>query len=226
MKKFSANYSNTNHNFVIQNIPSESAVKNKYTPAICIIKNILQRGMPTSLSYFLQGKIGKIHTFDDFNTALPLIDNSTPKWERIIRGDVEKNNFPAKRFFEDLIPKYLSEYKYIQQLIIPEFPINDITQVFVEDFIGQQVDFYLPQAYLIIEIDGGQHSPDKDSLRDAHTNKYGIKTVRITTKDLDSESDIFISKINEIKKRIDKVESRQKTRKLSEDSFFILLSLR
>jgi ATP-dependent DNA helicase RecQ len=222
MKKFSANYSNTNHNFVFQNIPSKAVVKNKYTPAICIIKNILQRGKPTSLSYFLQEKIGRIHTFDDFNTALPLIDNSTPKWERIIRGDVEKNNFPAKRFFEDLIPKYLSEYKYIQQLIIPEFPVNDITQMYVEDFIDQQVDFYLPQAYLIIEIDGSQHNKDKDSLRDAYTAKYGIKTVRITTKDLDAESDIFIGKIDEIKKRIDKVESTQKTRKLSDSSFISL----
>ncbi len=222
MKKFSANYSNTNHNFVFQNTPKNNKVKNKYTPAICIIKNILQRGKPTSLSYFLQENIGKIHTFDDFNIALPLIDNSTPKWERIIRGDVEKNNFPAKRFFEDLIPKYLSKYKYIQQLIIPEFPINDITQVYVEDFSNQQVDFYLPQAYLIIEIDGSQHNAGKDKLRDAHTSKYGIKTVRITTKDLDSESDIFISKIDEIKKRIDKVESKQETRKLSGDNFISL----
>jgi len=69
MRKYSANYSNTNHNFVIQNISSKAVVENKYTPAICIIKNILQRGKPTSLSYFLQGKI---HTFNDFNKALPI----------------------------------------------------------------------------------------------------------------------------------------------------------
>ena len=221
MKKFSANYSNTNHNFVFQNTPN-SKVKNKYTPAICIIKNILQRGKPTSLSYFLQEKLGRIHTFDDFNIALPLIDNSAPQWNRIIRGDVEKNNFPARRFFEDIIPKYLSEYAYIQQLIIPEFPINDITQVYVDDFSDQQVDFYLPQAYLIIEIDGGQHNEDKDKLRDLHTDKYGIKTIRINTRDLDAESDIFISKINEIKQRIDKVESRQKTRKINDSRFISL----
>ena len=104
MKKFSANYSNSNHNFVIQNISSKQE-KNKYLPAICIIKNILQRGKPTLMSTFLQESVGSIQNTEEFNKAYPLIDTTAPKWSRIIRGDVEGNNFPAKRFFEELIPK-------------------------------------------------------------------------------------------------------------------------
>src|SRR5690606_17808514 len=105
------------------------------------------------------------------------------KWHRIIRGDEKGNYYPARKFFEELIPKHLSEYKFIQQLIIPEIPINEITQVDVDEFANEQVDFYLPQAYLIIEIDGSQHqlNSEKDRIRDTHTKKYGIETVRINT---------------------------------------------
>ena len=113
MKKISANYSHSNHNFVIQNIRSKQE-KNKYLPAICILKNILQRGKPTLMSTFLQDSIGSIQNTEEFNKAYPLIDTSAPNWNRIIRGDVEGNNFPAKRFFEELIPKYLTDYQYIQ----------------------------------------------------------------------------------------------------------------
>ena len=213
MKKISANYSHSNHNFVIQNIKSEKK-DSKYLPAICIIKNILQRGKPTLMSTFLQDSIGSIQNTEEFNKAYPLIDDSAPNWKRIIRGDVEGNNFPAKRFFEELIPKYLADYQYIQQLIIPEIPINEITQIDVKEFRGQQVDFYLPQAFLIIEIDGSHHKMTDDGPRDAHTAKYGIKTVRLKVSDLNQENDIFLEKIEEIKDRIDKVISARNKSKV------------
>ena len=210
MKKYTANYSNTNHNFVIQNLRGHR-IDSEYLQAICIVKNILQRGRPTLLSKFLQEKIGAIHQTEEFENPIPLIDRECPKWERIIRGDVKESYFPAKFFFEELIPKYLSDFKFIQQLIIPEMPVNEITQVEVDEFANQQVDFYLPQAYLIIEIDGSQHARNiiQDKLRDQHTAKYGIKTVRILTTDLESENDSFKMAIDEIKGRIDKVISGQ-----------------
>ena len=182
MKKYSANYSYSNHNFVIQNLKGER-ISNKYLPAICILKNILQRGKPTLLSNYLQEELGLLHKEQDFKKAYPLIDRGPPNWERIIRGDEKGNYYPAKKFFEELIPKYFSEYEFIQQLIIPEIPINEITQVDIDEYVNQQVDFYLPQAYLIIEIDGSQHEKDiiKDKIRDSHTAKYGIQTVRIKT---------------------------------------------
>lgn len=224
MKKISANYSYTNHNFVIQNLKGER-ISNEYLPAICILKNILQRGKPTLLSAYLQEELGQIHKEDNFKEAYPLIDKEPPKWERVIRGNVKGNYYPAKRFFEELIPKYLAKYQFIQQLMIPEIQINEITQVYVDDFANQQVDFYLPQAYLIIEIDGSQHdnNKQKDIIRDLHTAKYGIQTIRIKTIDLESENEKFLQKIEEIKDRINKVKSKQETRK-EKDSTFISLS--
>jgi len=224
MKKFSANYSYSNHNFVIQNIKGER-INNKYLPAICILKNILQRGKPTLLSPFLQEKLGKLHKQKDFEKAYPLIDKEQPKWQRIIKGDKKGNFNPAKKFFTELIPKHFANYKFIQQLIIPEIPINEITKVEVDEFINQQVDFYLPQAYLIIEIDGSQHEKDKvkDHLRDLHTKRYEIKTIRIKVSDLEAENDTFFKKIQEIEDRIDKVILRQEERK-KKNSIFISLA--
>lgn len=213
MLTLTANYSNSNHNFVIQNI-TPNRQENKYLASICILKNILQRGAPTLMSSFLQENLGALNKLDEFKKAYPLIGSSPPIWMRIIKGDVEGDNFPAKRFFDDLIPKYLHDYQYIQQLIIPEIPINEITKVPVKKFSGQQVDFYLPQAFLIIEIDGSQHKENEDAPRDAHTGKYGIKTVRIKVSDLNNENEEFKNKIQEIKDRIDTVSDRQSETKV------------
>lgn len=223
MRKYSANYSHSNHNFVIQNLIGKR-ISDEYLAAFCILKNILQRGKPTLLSTYLQEELGQIHRADDFIKAYPLIDQEQPLWERIIRGDEKGNYFPAKHFFEELIPKHLSEYEFIQQLIIPEIPINEITQVDVDEYVNQQVDFYLPQAYLIIEIDGSQHQNGqlKDINRDIHTAKYGIKTVRIKTVDLESENEVFFLKIEEIKDRIEKVKSKQEIRKEKNNTFISL----
>lgn len=220
MKKFSANYSFSNHNFVIQNLDG-NRINNEYLAPICILKNILQRGKPTILSSFLQNKFGKLHLRDDFYKAYPLIDKKRPNWGRIIRGDDKGNYFPAKKFYDELIPKYFPDYEFLQQLIIPEIPVNEITQVTVDEFADQQVDFYLPQAYLIIEIDGFQHERDreKDRLRDFHTSKFGIQTVRIKTSDLETENETFLQKIQDIKNRIEKVNESQIKRKNSDRTF-------
>ena len=199
MKKYSANYTYTNHNFVFQNVPV-NRIDDKYLPAICIIKNLLQRGKPTLMSTFLQENLGSIHKGQSFNEALPLIDQNAQKWDRIIRGDNKNNYFPAKRFYDELIDKYLDDYSFIRQLIIPECLIDDITHVATKAFEGQQVDFYFPQAYLVIEIDGSQHlDSSKDKLRDAHLKKYGIQTIRITTNEINDEGDLFKEKISHIR---------------------------
>ena len=76
--------------------------------------------------------------------------------ERIVL--IDNNNIPAKYFFEECIPKYLEEYKFVQQLILTEVQFNEIVEENTKEFVNQQVDFYLPQAKLVIEIDGQQHS--------------------------------------------------------------------
>jgi len=215
MKKFTANYSNTNHNFVIQNLLG-ARIENEYLPAICVIKNIIQRGCPTIASKFIQSKIGEI----DFTKSFPLISTTPPKWERIIRGDRKNNYNPAQRFFDQLIPKHFSEFPFFQQLLIPEVPINVITQIEVLEFAQQQVDFYFPQAFLVIEIDGSQHDATTDSNRDRHLAKFGIKTVRITTAELESESETFQKKLSQIKERIDQVSKLQEEKKKKHPELF------
>ncbi|MEA2018071.1 MAG: HAD-IIIA family hydrolase, partial [Campylobacterota bacterium] len=208
-KNFSANYSYTNHNFIIQNVVNYSInadpLKTKYLPAIFILKNILQRGKPTLMSKFLQSHLGFIHhNTNIFQKAYPLISAKPLQWNRIIKGDDANNYFPAKKFYEILIPKYFNDLVFVKNLLIPEVSIFDITQVYVEELYQQQVDFYLPQASLIIEIDGSQHtqSTSKDSFRDSHTKKYGIKTVRITTQEIELENNSFYNKIEDLKNHI------------------------
>ncbi|MCY4046676.1 MAG: DEAD/DEAH box helicase, partial [Candidatus Dadabacteria bacterium] len=216
--RYTANYSHSNHNFVIQNLEGER-VESKYLPAICILKNILQRGKPTLLSTFLQEKIGAIHENRDvFEKPYPLIDTKLPKWDKTIKGDEKQDYNPAKEFFKDL-PRYLSEcelpdYEFIQQLLLPEASINVIIPPKdgeeEQKFLRQQVDFYLPQARLIIEIDGIDpdtkrphgNRQENDSGRDRHAKDRGIETVRITTVDLKSKNKTFWKKIEAIRNRI------------------------
>ena len=225
LKKCTANYSYTNHNFVFQNIDGQR-IDNEYLPAICILKNILQRGRPTLMSKWLQETLGSIHQEEDFEQPYPLIvplEDYCPKWERIIRGDIKGNYFPAKKFFEDLIPWYLAQYVFIQQLLVPEIIVNDITQVVVDEFASQQVDFYLPQAYLIIEIDGSQHEETsrQDEVRDQHTAKYGIETIRIKVADLEAENDTFREQIGRIRERIERGILSQENDRRAEDPTFV-----
>lgn len=218
MKKFTANYSNTNNNFVIQNLLGDK-ITNEYLAPISIIKNILQRGCPSISSKYLQDNIGAIHKNNDFHKSFPVISNEPPNWERIIRGDVKNNYNPAQKFFDILIPKYLNDFSFIQQLIVPEVPINEITKIEVLEFSNQQVDFYLPQAFLVIEIDGSQHDKEKDKNRDNYLSKFGVKTVRITTSALETENQEFLANIDLIKERIKQVSKLQEEKKEKQPTF-------
>ncbi|MCU0352034.1 MAG: DUF559 domain-containing protein, partial [Flavobacterium sp.] len=171
MKKYSANYSYTNHNFVIQNL-ADSRKESEFLSAILIVKNLIQRGKPTLMSQYLQSIYGSIHKSDE-------------------------------QLSEDL-----SEYEFIKQLIIPEIEINEITQRNDENFRHQCVDFFLPQANLVIEIDGQQHKEVVgrviDSIRDNHLLLSKVLTVRIDTKDFEERNEIYFEKIEQIKTQLDK----------------------
>lgn len=208
MEKYSANYSYTNHNFTIQNVKGIKQADSIYYPVICVLKNILHRGTPTIMSHYLQSQLGEIHKFPEFEKRLVLIDRSLPKWEKTIKGDDDNNHFPAKDFYKNYIPKYLKDYAFIQQLILPEVLFTDIIGKGNKKFAQQQVDFYLPQAKLVIEIDGQQHKKEdltrfNDTYRDEFLKSYGVEIVRITTTELYNKDSIFESKIVEIKNRLD-----------------------
>lgn len=211
MKKYSANYSYTNHNFVIQNLTNPRK-ESEFLSAILIVKNLIQRGKPTLMSQYLQRVYGSTHKqVELFKTPFVLINQSILDWNSTIKGDEINNYFPAKTFLEERIQEDLSEYEFIKQLIIPEIEINQITQRDDEDFRYQCVDFFLPQANLVIEIDGQQHKEEVgrviDSLRDNHLTLSKVLTVRIDTKDLEGKNKIYFEKIEQIKNQLDKYSS-------------------
>jgi ATP-dependent DNA helicase RecQ len=207
MKKFTANYACTNHNFVIQNLQGKR-ISSKYLPAICILKNLLQRGKPTIMSQYLQGVYGALHKQDDFLKPFVLINNKEISWVYTIKGSKEQNYYPARTFFENRIAEDLPEYSYIRQLIVPEIAINDITQSDDPNYEHQCVDFYLPQAQLVIEIDGQQHKLEGgrviDEARDKHLSLFNVLTVRIDTKDLERRNATYYKQIGLIKEQLEK----------------------
>jgi ATP-dependent DNA helicase RecQ len=204
-KTFSANYANTNHNFIFQNlrsfsIASESSSK-PILNAVYVLKNMLQRGKPTIASRKLRKSVGLDQSQDILtHKSQALISQKPVNWRRLIRGNVKSGNNPAKHFFDELVPKYFGEYNFVKQLILPEVQIFDITQVYVDQFHNRQVDFYIPQVGLIIEIDGQQHegAASDDKNRDAFTNTLGLKSIRFTTKEISTENQTFISKAESI----------------------------
>jgi ATP-dependent DNA helicase RecQ len=166
-----------------------------------VVKNILQRGFPTTLSKYLQSELGEIHKFDNFKERFLFATNQTPIWNDTIKGDKDNNYYPAKDFFERIIPTEFGEYSFIQSLLIPEIQINEIISEEDKNFINQQVDFYLPQAKLVIEIDGQQHKLDEvtrvsDSTRDNFLSNKGITTIRIDTREL--QNGTYVSKVETI----------------------------
>lgn len=200
MKKYTANYAYTNPNFVIQNLV-DNRIDSDFLPLLYVIKNILQRGFPTTLSKNLQTELGEIHKLDNFNDRFLFATNQTPIWSNTIKGDKDRNYYPAKDFFETIIPSEFGEYSFVQSLIIPEIEINEITEEDNRNFINQQVDFYLPQAKLVIEIDGQQHKTDEitrvsDETRDNYLLGQGITTIRINTTEL--RNGIYKEKVKQI----------------------------
>ena len=210
--KYSANYANTNHNFIFQNLKQHSIASelNSSTTysVIQILKNILQRGKPTIASKRLRDSFGlSIDNSGSSTSALALISNKPVEWNRLIKGYEKSAHYPAKYFFDKLLQNYLGDYKFVKQLIIPEVQIFDMTQVYVEQFHNRQVDFFIPQVGLIIEIDGSQHkqSEKNDTKRDAFTETLGLKTIRFTVQEVESENSGFNKKMKEVLAHIELV---------------------
>lgn len=218
LKQYSANYSNTNHNFVIQNLDGNANINNKYYQSICVVKNILQRGKPTLMSTYLQKQIGSIQTSSEFKKHKVLISKDINIWERLIKGSSDSLYNPAQYFYQKILDNILGEEcKFVKNLLLPEVLISDITQENKKEFKNQQVDFYLPQAYLVIEIDGSQHQEQNqhilDIKRDKYLNDHGIKTVRLTTDEIKSKS------FETVKKELREYISKHKILTLYKDAF-------
>ncbi len=183
MKLYSANYAHTEHNFVVQQL-SQGTCRAVLAPTLCVVANLLHRGVPTRMSRQMQKLLGPVHEAASFVSERKLISRTPGNWGNVIKGSVEAGYYPAQEFFDQL-PSLLPGYPFVQALIKPEVLINEITGQQTLKFVEQAVDFYLPQAKLVIEIDGVQHTQLKisssDTERDNHLSRFGVQTIRIPT---------------------------------------------
>ena len=98
---------------------------------------MIQRGLPSLPSKFLQKRIGLTYKGKKFRNGYPLIDpQGSPEWYKTIKGATDSIDNPARYFYETLLPKHLKkiankgcrDYGFICQLLFPETPINQITK--------------------------------------------------------------------------------------------------
>lgn len=200
MLRYSANYSNTNSNFVITNIADNSRSVNEYHNVVCILKNILQRGCPANPSVFLQNYIKNAD-----GPFFPLINTDakvSPYWDESIKGYDAENLYPARDFYHILCGLTDRDSVVAKNLMIPEFSVNQIvnTEEGKKQSDDIKMDFYIPQAMLAIEVDGSQHrellNRKKDQNKEELLRQSGVEVIRIRA------NEITKSKVEEVVARI------------------------
>lgn len=205
MLKFTAGYADTLNNFVIGQMDRYPVkTEDLNYPVFCVVKNILTRGARIRLSEYLKGQFPLSQSDAVPGMCLPLISSIVPDWHAAILGSKEAHINPARDFYYNIIPEYLGSVKGLQQLVLPEALITDLLPG--SEFVDQRVDFYLPQARLVIEIDGSQHAEPairiNDRQRDSELKKAGIETVRISSASIQNRDDGLEPDLRKIKSRI------------------------
>lgn len=203
-KSFSSSYTTSNENFVIIcNDPKERLDKFKDSALYglyCVVQNIIQRGFPTEPSEYLKSELGD----PDFEYGIRFISSHQTYWDKTIRGDEENSDYPAALFFNKRLTEHLGEYGFVRNLMIPEASFEEILGTNTS-FSGQQVDFFLPQLSLVIEIDGQQHNDlmqaKKDQKRDAELNRHKITIQRISAKDVRNNSRKLKAFLSDLKEK-------------------------
>ncbi len=201
MDRFTANYAYTDSNFEIYNIPNTKK-KDRYYALYCVLMNLFQRGCPTKPSVFLSDKID----IDQSQTRkVNFFSKDNPQWGNTIKGDYERDLFPARKFYDELIPQMFPEYPFLRQIMIPEAKIMDFIHDGNKSFINQAVDFLIEPLKLVIEIDGSQHEADSqsalDSKRDEYIQNHGYKVVRIPSRELEAKLTMYQKMLNDIFKQ-------------------------
>lgn len=165
---------------------------------------VLSRGAPTRPSSRLLNLMTPDETNHDqawknlSSEPLWLIGDKPPAWGPTILGDDTTGYNPALKFFDRILPHEIPEVAFIQHLLVPEFPLFKQLGAptnLISEPNDECVDFYLPQADLVVEIDGSQHSQEpqksKDTRRDHFLKKFGITTLRLKTSDLEDRNAEF-----------------------------------
>ncbi|MFP7299031.1 RecQ family ATP-dependent DNA helicase [Neobacillus niacini] len=184
MKKFTANYCHSNSNFIITNLPNIQIIS-PYTNIIRIVQNMIMRGNPTIASVFLRKKLNLDRDYLKFMKPVKFLSKENLNWAQTIKGDVQNDDYPAEQFYNDL-GRILYSLGFIRNLTIAECPISDIIPEVNQAFTMQKVDFYIPLLKTVIEVDGAGHKRQQelDRKRDKALERFGIKVIRINTKDI------------------------------------------
>lgn len=184
MKKFTANYCKSNSNFIITNLPDKQ-VDTPYSSIVRIVQNIIMRGNPTFASVYLQRELGLERDYIDNLDEVKFISNENLDWSQTIKGDESNDDYPAIQFYDDL-NEILKDARFIRNLAIAECPIKDIVPEINNAFVRQQVDFYIPLVKTVFEVDGHYHENQLtlDRKRDKAFKRFGVKVIRINTKDI------------------------------------------
>ena len=99
--------------------------------------------------------------------------------------DYNKKMIPLAK---DLRKNATLQEKHLWYDFLANYEIRFQRQKAIDNFI---VDFYCHRAKLIIEIDGAQHFTEeghqKDELRTVILERYGLKVVRFTNREIDTK---------------------------------------
>ena len=182
---FSASYTNSIHSFRITGLPNGTCDDKTLMSFTCIIMNILQRSRVVRPSLFLSERLGSLPSGFDSRYGLVDVNSALPIWNATIKGSEDGDN-PALDFFysNDLWNRFLNGFSWVRHLLIPEASLETILEDESGRWENQAVDFYLPAAKLVIEIDGSQHFSNAgqrklDRERDDALYSKGITVIRI-----------------------------------------------
>lgn len=191
---FTSSYTNCAHNFRIEGIP-DARLRNDDTETgfACVIYNILHRAKRSARpSKYLLRELGDPSSDKPF--YLVSKSATVPNWELTIKGASIGDN-PAHEFFYYYWPKYLPDLEWVRQFILPEADVETILNDYSGRWHNQSVDFYLPSACLVIEIDGSQHSDrlqaEKDRERDKALQASGLTIFRFPVETIRKQDAIF-----------------------------------
>lgn len=89
--------------------------------------------------------------------------------------------------------------KHLWYDFLRTYPIKIYRQRSINSYI---VDFYCSRAHLVIEVDGGQHYTNKgivyDKKRTAVLEKYNLKVIRFSNREIDDQFEGVCWKIDQI----------------------------
>ena len=110
-----------------------------------------------------------------------------------------QRNKTLKVFAKELRKNMTPWERKLWFMFLREYPVRFKRQYIIDNYI---VDFYCKEANLVIELDGSGHYQvkqcNKDRWRDAEMELRGLKVLRISNYDIDSNFESVCQKIDEL----------------------------